>query len=130
VEAHAPFGAHVRFELEETGQSFRTDTGSEAARAARWALEEAWGRPAVETGIGGSIPFTADLTEVYPDTWILITGVEDPDSRAHSADESLHLAEFERAVLAEALLLLALDASGRDGSRLAEAGQDGPADRE
>ncbi|HST73077.1 MAG TPA: dipeptidase [Kocuria rosea] len=130
VEAHAPFGAHVRFELEETGQSFRTDMGSEAARTAQWALGEAWGRPAVETGIGGSIPFTADLVELCPDAQILITGVEDPDSRAHSADESLHLAEFERAVLAEALLLLALDASGRDGSRLAEAGQDGPADRE
>ena len=84
----------------------------------------------METGIGGSIPFTADLVELYPDAQILITGVEDPDSRAHGADESLHLAEFERAVLAEALLLLALDASGRDGSRLAEAGQGGPADRE
>ncbi|MFW6187117.1 MAG: dipeptidase [Actinomycetota bacterium] len=115
LEAHAPFGAHVRFELEEAGQSFRTDMGSEAARIAQWALGEAWGRPAVETGIGGSIPFTADLTEVYPDARILITGVEDPDSRAHSANESLHLAEFERAVVAETLVLLALDAAARDG---------------
>jgi acetylornithine deacetylase/succinyl-diaminopimelate desuccinylase-like protein len=113
VEAHAPLGAGVRFDLEETGQSFRTDMGSGAARIAQWALGEAWGRPAVETGIGGSIPFTADLTEVYPDAQILITGVEDPDSRAHSADESLHLAEFERAVVAETLMLLALDASGQ-----------------
>ena len=37
-----------------------------------------------------------------------MTGVEDPDTRAHGANEGLHLAEFERACLAEALLLRAL----------------------
>jgi hypothetical protein len=31
--------------------------------------------------------------------------VEDPHSRAHGPNESLHLAEFERVCLAEALLL-------------------------
>ena len=36
---------------------------------------------------------------------VLVTGVEDPDTRAHGANEGLHLAEFERVVLAEALLL-------------------------
>jgi acetylornithine deacetylase/succinyl-diaminopimelate desuccinylase-like protein len=62
--------------------------------------------------MGGSIPFIADLTELFPSAQILITGVEDPDSRAHSANESLHLAEFERAVLAEALLLARINAGG------------------
>ena len=31
--------------------------------------------------------------------------MEDPDTRAHGADESVHLGELERVVLAEALLL-------------------------
>ena len=43
---------------------------------------------------------------------ILVTGVEDPDSRAHSANESLHLADFRNAIIAEALLLARLNAEG------------------
>ena len=85
---------------------------SRAAGVAMWALGEAWGVPAVETGIGGSIPFIADLTELYPEVQILVTGVEDPDSRAHSANESLHLGDFRNAVVAEALLLARLNEEG------------------
>ena len=56
-------------------------------------------------GVGGSIGFLAPFVQTFPDAQVLITGVEDPDTRAHSPDESLHLADFERACLAEALLL-------------------------
>jgi acetylornithine deacetylase/succinyl-diaminopimelate desuccinylase-like protein len=88
------------------------------------ALGDAWGVPAVETGIGGSIPFIADLTEVFPAAQILVTGVEDPDSRAHSANESLHLGDFRNAVLAEALLLARLDSAGRPSESSEAAGQE------
>ncbi|MFC9332879.1 MULTISPECIES: dipeptidase [unclassified Arthrobacter] len=112
VESHAPFGAKVTFTPGESGNAFQTDTGSAAAGFAMWALGEAWGVPAVEMGIGGSIPFISDLTELYPGAQILVTGVEDPDSRAHSANESLHLADFRNAVVAEALLLARLNIEG------------------
>ncbi|WP_104138469.1 dipeptidase [Arthrobacter sp. ZGTC131] len=110
VERNAPFGAKVVFTPGESGNAFQTDTSSAAAGFALWALGEAWGVPAVEMGIGGSIPFISDLTDVYPAVQILVTGVEDPDSRAHSANESLHLEDFRNAVLAEALLLARLNA--------------------
>jgi acetylornithine deacetylase/succinyl-diaminopimelate desuccinylase-like protein len=112
VEANAPFGARVVFTAGESGNPFQTDTSSAAATVAMWALGEAWGVPAVETGIGGSIPFIADLMELYPDVQILVTGVEDPDSRAHSANESLHLGDFRKAILAEALMLASLNSGG------------------
>jgi acetylornithine deacetylase/succinyl-diaminopimelate desuccinylase-like protein len=115
VEANAPFGAQVVFTPGESGNPFQTDTSSPAARVAMWALGEAWGVPAVETGIGGSIPFIADLMELYPEVQILVTGVEDPDSRAHSANESLHLGDFRKAILAEALMLARLNRDGLDG---------------
>ncbi|MFJ6416185.1 dipeptidase [Paeniglutamicibacter sp. NPDC091659] len=105
-------GAQVSFESDEAGQAFSTDTSAPAAQASLWALGEAWGVPAVETGIGGSIPFISDLLEVFPQAQILVTGVEDPDSRAHSANESLHLGDFRHAILAEAMLLARLNNYG------------------
>ncbi len=45
---------------------------------------------------------------------MLVTGIEDPDTRAHSENESMHLGELERIVVAEALLLARL--SGAIGS--------------
>lgn len=115
VESHAPFGAKVTFTPGERGNAFSTDTSSAAARVALWALGESWGVQPVEMGIGGSIPFIADLMDVYPDVQILVTGVEDPDSRAHSANESLHIGDFRHAVLAEALMLARLNAEGLRG---------------
>ena len=76
-------------------------------------MTEARGAPPVEIGVGGSIPFIAELVREFPAAQVLVTGVEDPDSRAHSPNESLHLGVFRRAVLAEACFLARLDA--RDG---------------
>jgi cysteinylglycine-S-conjugate dipeptidase len=102
---HAPFGARVTVRDGEQGKPFQAPSDSPAMQAARWAFAQSWGTEPVDIGVGGSIPFIADLLEVYPDAAILVTGVEDPDSRAHGADESVHLGELEKVVLAEALLL-------------------------
>ncbi len=102
---HAPFGARVELDGVDLGEPFLVDTEGWAVGEAMAALEDAWGAPAVQMGVGGSIPFISDLVARFPDAQILITGVEDPDSRAHSPNESLHLGVFRKAVLAEALLL-------------------------
>jgi acetylornithine deacetylase/succinyl-diaminopimelate desuccinylase-like protein len=106
-------GAEVTFTLTEEGSSYLQDAEHDvAARLMNECLRDAWGTDPVNTGIGGSIPFIADLKELYPEAHILITGVEDPDSRAHSANESLHIPEYEKAVLAETLLLVRLATRG------------------
>jgi len=105
LRAHAPWGAHVTATSGGTAAPFTVRTGGKAYQAARQALTEAWGRPALDIGVGGSIPFVTAYAERFPDAEILITGVEEPDARAHGANESLHLATFERACLAETLLL-------------------------
>ncbi len=109
LERHAPFGARLRFEEPDRGQPFLVDTSGWAVAETRAAMTEAWGRAPVEIGVGGSIPFIAELVAEFPDAQILVTGVEDPDSRAHSPNESLHLGVFKRALLSEALFLARLD---------------------
>jgi acetylornithine deacetylase/succinyl-diaminopimelate desuccinylase-like protein len=109
LRANAPFGAHIGIDDVDTGDPFLVDTSGWAATEAKQAMTDAWGAEAVETGVGGSIPFIADLVREFPDAQILVTGVEDPDTRAHSPNESLHLGVFKRAILAEALLLARLD---------------------
>ena len=89
----------------ELAAPFAARAEGRAYSCARSALNEAWGRPAVDAGAGGSIPFVTAYAGLFPDAEILITGVEDPAARAHGSNESLHLATFERACLAEALLL-------------------------
>jgi cysteinylglycine-S-conjugate dipeptidase len=105
LRSHAPFGAHVEIEGVDLGNPFQVDTSGWAVAEVHQAMADAWGTPAVEAGIGGSIPFIADLVQVFPAAQILVTGVEDPDTRAHSPNESLHLGIFRRAILTEALFL-------------------------
>lgn len=107
--AHIPFGARAQVDIEEAGPSFRADTASPAARLMREALDEAYGSPTVDLGVGGSIPFIADFKDVFADAEVLVTGVSDPDARLHAANESLYLADWRNAILAEALLIAKLD---------------------
>lgn len=105
VESHIPFGAEVTLTPGGRTEGFAGDASSPAARAMLSAMGESWGVPAVCMGVGGSIPAVSILNKLYPEAEILITGAEDPDSRAHGANESMHLGDFENAILAEALLL-------------------------
>lgn len=106
LEQNAPRGAQLTITPGEQGKPFLAPDDSPAMELARSAFARSWGVPPVDTGLGGSIPFIADLLEVFPRAEVLVTGVEDPDSRAHGVDESLHLGEFAHVCLAEALLLL------------------------
>ncbi|KQM25047.1 MULTISPECIES: dipeptidase [unclassified Frigoribacterium] len=112
LHAHAPFGAHVQIDDVDRGDPFLVDTTGTAIADATVAMTEGWGEAPVQTGIGGSIPFIADLVRTFPEAQILVTGVEDPDTRAHSPNESQHLGVLHRAVLSEAILLARLDARG------------------
>ena len=111
LDKHVPWGAQLTTTVVDAGEPTVLPSAGPAYAAARAALAEAWdGVAPVDMGSGGSIPFIAEFQEAFPKASILVTGVEDPDTRAHGPNEGLHLPEFERAVLAEALLLQRLGA--------------------
>lgn len=108
LEEHAPWGAHVTVTPGDVGQPYAIDATGPVYAAARAAFREAWGTEVVDMGMGGSIPFIAEFAAAFPRAKILVTGVEDPATQAHSVNESLHLGVFERAAVTEALLLAKL----------------------
>ena len=110
LEAHVPWGAHLTVTPGDLGQPYAIDATGAVYDAARAAFRQAWGNDPIDMGVGGSIPFIAEFAAAFPDAKILVTGVEDPATQAHSIDESLDLGVLERAATSEALLLQALGA--------------------
>ncbi len=108
LEAQAPWGLHVTVTPGAAGAGYYGDPDGPAMKAARRALQAAYGAEPVLIGVGGSIPLIEPLTRAFGDIPALLTGVEDPDTRAHGIDESLHLDDWERACLAEAHLFAEL----------------------
>ncbi|AKN16587.1 dipeptidase [Mycobacterium haemophilum] len=105
LQRHAPWGAHVNVIRGEVGEPYAIEASGGVYDAARTAFRQAWGADPIDMGMGGSIPFIAEFAAAFPQAKILVTGVEDPATQAHSVNESLHLGVLERAAVAEALLL-------------------------
>lgn len=78
--------------------------------AADRAYQKAWGRPLLQVGVGGSIPFVALFGRRFGDLPLILNGVIDPQTTAHGPDESLHLGVFEKAILANVHLYAELAA--------------------
>lgn len=96
----APWGVKVNFPYEQVGRWWATDPTSQAFEKASAALSQAFGRDTVFLGQGGSIPFVGPFTEVLGGIPALLIGVEDPYTYAHSENESLHLEDFRKSILA------------------------------
>ncbi|GGU21005.1 dipeptidase [Nocardioides albus] len=116
LRATTPHGAHVRVVPGIRAHPFEADPTGPAHRLALEAFRAAWPESTpVAIGVGGTIPLVHLLSSVFPHAAVLVTGVEDPDTRAHGYDESLHLGDFRNACLAEALLLQRLGGSSSVG---------------
>lgn len=111
LQSEAPWGLHVDVTPGARADAFVVEPGGPAFSAAERALEAAFGAAVVYQGVGGTIPLLAPLRAALRGAPALLTGVEDPDTRAHGIDESLHLDDWYRACLAEAYLFAELAGS-------------------
>ncbi|MGH3399103.1 MAG: dipeptidase, partial [Streptosporangiaceae bacterium] len=102
---YAPWGAEVKVTRLRHGEPYSVKTDGQAFDAFRRACTDTWNREPVEAGSGGSLPLVAALADAYPEMALLLTGVDDPDSKAHSENESVHLGELLNCCVNEAILL-------------------------
>jgi cysteinylglycine-S-conjugate dipeptidase len=116
LHAAAPWGVQVEIEANEAGMGYMVDTTTPGYAAARDALADAFDHDVVEIGSGGSIPLVPMLARTFPGIAVLIVGAGDERSNFHSLDESVDLADLERMVLAEALLIRNLGTPATDAT--------------
>jgi acetylornithine deacetylase/succinyl-diaminopimelate desuccinylase-like protein len=107
--ASAPWGVTVTCVPGAAGNAVALVPSGPSADVARAAFADAWdGTEPVHMGIGGSIPFIADIAVKYPDATILVVGPGDPAACWHGPNESVDLEVLRRLTLAEVLLLARL----------------------
>jgi len=94
----APWGVQVKVTIETSGPAWTTDTSHPAFQATFRALERGYGCEPVAIGQGGSIGFVEPFVAALGGVPALLIGVEDPYSNAHSENESLPLADFDKAI--------------------------------
>ncbi len=108
LRAAAPWGARVAVEPEQVGQPFRATTDGPVFAALSDALAEAFGRPTVTAGQGGSIPLCNVFASVLPGVPVVLLGVEEPACLIHAPNESVAPSEIESLAVGEALFLARL----------------------
>jgi len=92
----APWGVEVKLEPESPSRWWRTDTRGPMFEAALTALEKGYGKRPAIIGAGGSIPFVQTMTDALGGVPALLFGVGDPYAAAHSENENLFIADWEK----------------------------------
>ncbi|HEX3109521.1 MAG TPA: M20/M25/M40 family metallo-hydrolase [Thermoanaerobaculia bacterium] len=98
LQSNVPHGAHVTVQVAGGPSWWEADPRHPVFDVARRALGRGFGREAVMIGSGGSIGFVKPFAELAGEVPPILTGVQDPASNAHSENESLGLADWERAM--------------------------------
>ena len=116
LEGVRPFGIGLTVHPGATGNGFLAETSGPAYRAAREAMQAAWGREASFAATGGSIPLVNALQQAIPEAELLLLGACDGYANIHAPNERVLIEEFEKAVLVETEFL------GRFAAAFAEPG--------
>ncbi len=105
MEAHVPWGLECTITPLEGAPAWETDPTGPAFEAATRALHKGFGVAPVLMGIGGSIPFVGPFADAFGGIPALLMGPDDPHSRIHGENESLHLGDWRSLIRSEVFLL-------------------------
>ena len=98
LQTDVPHGAQVTTTIVGGPSWWEADPRHVIFTAARRALSRGFGADAVMIGSGGSIGFVKPFADLAGDIPPLLTGVQDPQSHAHSENESLDLSDWIKAM--------------------------------
>ena len=98
LKTHAPKNMAIKITPGHSVAWWSSDAESPAIHAAMRALKSGFKRDAVLMGAGGSIGFVEPFSHALGSAPALLIGVEDPESNAHSYNESLHLENWYKTV--------------------------------
>ncbi len=111
VKDRLPAGMHVSFQAFGMAVGIEIDTDTLWAKAAKKALQEEYGRPAVMIGSGGTIPVVEQIKRVLGiDSLMMGFGLD--DDQIHSPNEKYELTCFHKGTRSHVLLLGRLAAAG------------------
>jgi acetylornithine deacetylase/succinyl-diaminopimelate desuccinylase-like protein len=105
LKKNVPWGLHAEFKAEHMAGWWMCEPTGPVFETARRALAAGYGKEPLIIGCGGSIPFVEPLSQAMGGAPALLVGIEDPYTNAHSENESLGLADFEKAVRSQIHLL-------------------------
>jgi acetylornithine deacetylase/succinyl-diaminopimelate desuccinylase-like protein len=108
LESSPPYGARVSFDVESSMGGWNAPSNAPWLEAALDAASRNFfGQPPMYLGAGGSIPFMAMLSEKFPQTQFMVTGVLGPQSNAHGPNEFLEIATGKRVTQCVAAVIAA-----------------------
>jgi acetylornithine deacetylase/succinyl-diaminopimelate desuccinylase-like protein len=111
VTERLPAGCRFDLEVLHGAPAIKVPTDSPYLEAARAALADVYGKPAVDIGSGGTIPVVGEFKSVLGiDTLLLGFGLD--DDRMHSPNEKFELACFDNGMKSHAALLHRMQALG------------------
>lgn len=110
LRAHAPWGVKVSVNRDELANPFRANVEGDVVKLVSDSLAAAYGKETASMGEGASIPLCATLLEAVPGADIALYGVEEPQCRIHSADESVDPNEIRDIAVGEAVFLSSINA--------------------
>jgi acetylornithine deacetylase/succinyl-diaminopimelate desuccinylase-like protein len=108
LEERVPWGLQFSFTPHEAAPAWETDPQGPAFDAARRALTAGFGVEPVLMGVGGTIPFVGPFADAFGGIPAILIGPNDPGSRIHGEDESLHLDDWRSLIRSEVHLLAEL----------------------
>ena len=110
LEADVPYSASATFEADSAATGWNAPSNAAwMSRALGEASQAMFGKPAAFVGEGGTIPFMAMLTDKFPASQLLVTGVLGPKSNAHGPNEFLHIDYAKKVTAAAAMVIAAVE---------------------